>query len=585
MRPQNKSRSRNKPGNNGGQHNGQRRNTMGNIINRVFESTGPDGKVRGTPQQIIDKYQALARDAQVSGDRVAAESYLQYAEHYSRLLGEAQRQQMENRQEREDRFGQEREDRDDSGYEQQRRPQPPQQQPMVASGLAMIDPEDFGRLLRPDRDAREPPHRRDEPGGGDRRQERAERFQGRGDRGERPRQPAPQPATFPVRARPGPTAGARARGAFRGTRQPERQPAPRPKAPAAVAEPAPAVNAAPEPAPTADGAGPAPAPKPRRRRTRVEAPRPGSGRRGRVTSSPPCLGRAVSFRDRPAVGDCQPASQAASATGKAWTTALPAAGRPMKIALTTSSPIRSRPLREPDVEGNTLGETHRGEYREISEVTGLRVEGARRAEALHGGHPGPRMVRRLGEEGAEGGADAGNSCRHPHSLGAGLLDQAGEAAEGFERDLFGAFGGRYAGLGKQRLGGRAEGAEARAKHLPALPDARATTSESTCASAGKRGVGSASIWTTALVTFGGGVKARGGISKTMRACARHSRGSTGARGLRSRRRDDALGDLLLEHERQALPKGRPGARGQPADGGARCRRCREFATTRTGGVR
>ena len=70
---------------------------MGNIINRVFESAGPDGKVRGTPQQIIDKYQALARDAQVSGDRVAAESYLQHAEHYSRLLGEAQRQQMENR--------------------------------------------------------------------------------------------------------------------------------------------------------------------------------------------------------------------------------------------------------------------------------------------------------------------------------------------------------------------------------------------------------------------------------------------------------------------------------------------------------
>ena len=75
---------------------------MGNIINRVFESAGPDGKVRGTPQQIIDKYQALARDAQVSGDRVAAESYLQHSEHYSRLLGEAQRQQMENRLQQQD---------------------------------------------------------------------------------------------------------------------------------------------------------------------------------------------------------------------------------------------------------------------------------------------------------------------------------------------------------------------------------------------------------------------------------------------------------------------------------------------------
>jgi Domain of unknown function (DUF4167) len=143
MRPQNKSRSRNKPGNNGNHNNSQRRNSMGNIINRVFESAGPDGKVRGTPQQIIDKYQALARDAQVSGDRVAAESYLQHSEHYSRLLGEAQRQQQENR------FNQpEREDggqRDDGGFDNQRR------QPMMPapSGLTMIDPDDSDDLAGP----------------------------------------------------------------------------------------------------------------------------------------------------------------------------------------------------------------------------------------------------------------------------------------------------------------------------------------------------------------------------------------------------------------------------------------------------
>ena len=134
MRPSNKQRSRNKPGNNGN-HN-QRRN-IGNIINRVFESAGPDGKVRGTPQQIIDKYQALARDAQVSGDRVAAESYLQHSEHYSRILGEAQRQQMENR------FGQDRDDggRDD-GSDRQPRPQV-MMAPPVASGLTTIDPDDY----------------------------------------------------------------------------------------------------------------------------------------------------------------------------------------------------------------------------------------------------------------------------------------------------------------------------------------------------------------------------------------------------------------------------------------------------------
>jgi hypothetical protein len=93
MRRSNKSRSRNKSSSNQNQ-----RRSMGNIPNRVFESAGPDGKVRGTPQQIIDKYNALGRDAQVSGDRVAAENYLQHSEHYSRLLGEATRQQNEQRQ-------------------------------------------------------------------------------------------------------------------------------------------------------------------------------------------------------------------------------------------------------------------------------------------------------------------------------------------------------------------------------------------------------------------------------------------------------------------------------------------------------
>ena len=66
--------------------------SLGNIVNRVFDSSGPEGKVRGTPQQIIDKYLLLARDAQLSGDRVAAENFLQHAEHYTRMLSEAQRE-------------------------------------------------------------------------------------------------------------------------------------------------------------------------------------------------------------------------------------------------------------------------------------------------------------------------------------------------------------------------------------------------------------------------------------------------------------------------------------------------------------
>lgn len=74
---------------------------MGNIVNRVFDSSGPEGKVRGTPQQIIDKYNQLTRDAQLSNDRVAAENFQQHAEHYTRMLGAAQREQEARRAEQE----------------------------------------------------------------------------------------------------------------------------------------------------------------------------------------------------------------------------------------------------------------------------------------------------------------------------------------------------------------------------------------------------------------------------------------------------------------------------------------------------
>ncbi|MDA9329457.1 DUF4167 domain-containing protein [bacterium] len=85
MRPSNKSRSRNKNNNN-------RRQNLGNVINRVFDSSGPEGRVRGTPQQIIDKYQSLASDAVLAGDRIAHENFLQHSEHYSRLLVVAQKE-------------------------------------------------------------------------------------------------------------------------------------------------------------------------------------------------------------------------------------------------------------------------------------------------------------------------------------------------------------------------------------------------------------------------------------------------------------------------------------------------------------
>jgi hypothetical protein len=54
--------------------------------NHVFDSNGPDIRVRGTAQQLFEKYLQLGRDATSGGDRVMAEGYLQYAEHYFRVL-------------------------------------------------------------------------------------------------------------------------------------------------------------------------------------------------------------------------------------------------------------------------------------------------------------------------------------------------------------------------------------------------------------------------------------------------------------------------------------------------------------------
>ena len=99
-----KSRSRNKNRNN--------RPSGGNIINRVFDSSGPDGKVRGTPQQIIEKYNQLHRDAFLSGDRVDAENFAQHAEHYTRLLAEAQREVDSKREEQEEQNRQRQAERD-----------------------------------------------------------------------------------------------------------------------------------------------------------------------------------------------------------------------------------------------------------------------------------------------------------------------------------------------------------------------------------------------------------------------------------------------------------------------------------------
>lgn len=157
-----KSRSRNKNRNN--------RPSGGNIINRVFDSSGPDGKVRGTPQQIIEKYNQLHRDAVLAGDRVDAENFAQHAEHYTRLLAEAQREVDAKREEQD---AQNRERQAERDRERQERlkaqenaasqppadvqpadtPQPDTEQPAVVD---MADETDSGLVETPEEKPKRP---------------------------------------------------------------------------------------------------------------------------------------------------------------------------------------------------------------------------------------------------------------------------------------------------------------------------------------------------------------------------------------------------------------------------------------------
>jgi hypothetical protein len=78
--------------------------------NHVFDSSGPDMRMRGTAQQLFEKYLQLGRDATGGGDRVMAESYFQHAEHYFRIINAMNQVQQQAPQQ--------------GGQQQQRRYQP-----------------------------------------------------------------------------------------------------------------------------------------------------------------------------------------------------------------------------------------------------------------------------------------------------------------------------------------------------------------------------------------------------------------------------------------------------------------------------
>ncbi|WP_417852048.1 DUF4167 domain-containing protein [Blastochloris viridis] len=142
-------RGRNNNNNNNSSNSGRRGQ---NPLTRVFESNGPDVKIRGTAAHIAEKYVQLARDSLTSGDHVAAENYLQHAEHYFRTISAAQAQfqpaQGFNRAD------ESREDNDDDD-------EPLMMPGLTHPGLARLHEQE--RSASQPQPPREPPSPRDQP--------------------------------------------------------------------------------------------------------------------------------------------------------------------------------------------------------------------------------------------------------------------------------------------------------------------------------------------------------------------------------------------------------------------------------------
>jgi Domain of unknown function (DUF4167) len=133
-----------------------------NPMTRIFESNGPDIKIRGTASHVAEKYVQLARDARSSGDPVAAENYYQHAEHYFRLIAAAQEQFRQNQpQPRPDEVVTDEADDEGEGFSnfgQEPGFVPVQPQPYVREGVQR-DAQPFPREQQPREHHREREHR------------------------------------------------------------------------------------------------------------------------------------------------------------------------------------------------------------------------------------------------------------------------------------------------------------------------------------------------------------------------------------------------------------------------------------------
>ena len=84
-----------------------------------------DSRARGNAPQLLEKYKKLAHDAQMNGDRVQAEYYLQFADHYFRVVADSRTQKDDQRGRRDNDREQDNspddDDEDDRSFHQERR--------------------------------------------------------------------------------------------------------------------------------------------------------------------------------------------------------------------------------------------------------------------------------------------------------------------------------------------------------------------------------------------------------------------------------------------------------------------------------
>lgn len=194
-----------------------------NVRTQVFDSNGPEGRIRGNAHQVMEKYLALARDASSQGDRVAAENFYQHAEHYFRLINAYN---QNNGQRRPQNLPTPAEDQNDmTGDDGEGEDQAIEQSADDAAEQPAVEVAPEAEQPRPERGERPPRTPRGE------RQPRRDR-EDRRDRDDRPEQRAERPAAPDEAAeQPAPAAAPEAE-------QPRPERAPRRRSPRQAAQPA-----------------------------------------------------------------------------------------------------------------------------------------------------------------------------------------------------------------------------------------------------------------------------------------------------------------------------------------------------------